>query len=575
VVASPAIDVPADLRREWPRDEAVKIAVRGRLEASGPVLGAAVAKDLALPMGDVRDALLALEADGFAMRGQFTQESGAPIAVSSTAPRDEESLEWCERRLLSRIHRLTLDGLRRQIQAVPPAAFMRFLARFQHADPATRLRGEAGLHELIAQFEGFEAPAADWERHIFASRMERYEPAWLDALSYSGRAMWCRLRPRRSAPGAGRPMKAVTRALPITILEREDLGWLLPKDSVVGSAGGASDGPTSNRGAAGAAGVSARATAPVSEGETGRPLGANARAVLDALEKRGALFGAELAAEVSLLPRQLEDALGELVAAGLVTSDGYAALRALAGAHAPDPHRRGVASSARLLRRRFGRSSTSSRGLASGGRWSLLRRAALSAALSDPAQRIDEWCELLLRRYGVVFRDLLAREPAAPAWGALVRAYRRMEARGEVRGGRFVSDVAGEQYALPEAIAQLRAAADSEESMRTARGSTAPAASGVPAFSVARGPSIGAESFAANAGIAPASDLLVIAATDPLNLFGRVVPGQKVPALTGHRLAIKRGELMAFARGRDVHVVADAARSDDRAELTRVLGRAS
>ncbi|MFN0151242.1 MAG: DEAD/DEAH box helicase [bacterium] len=519
-VAEPPLAVPSGVRSEWTRDAAISAIVRGRLEVSGPIRPSEIVADLALPAGDVRDALLALEAEGFALRGRFTPEAATLPPISSITPADEDGPEWCDRRLLARIHRLTLDGLRRQIEPVAPEAFLRFLARHQHLDGSARLRGEHGLLELVAQFEGFEAPAADWERALFANRMESYDPAWLDALSYSGQVSWCRLRPRRASTSAARPMKSVTRALPITILIREDLAWLLPRDAAA-----ADEAP------ARATSAPPKANAPSEASPRGRPLGGNARAVLEALEKRGALFGAELASEVSLLPRQLEDAIGELAAAGLVTSDGFAALRALAGTQGPGaPARaRGAAPLARLARRRFGR-PLASRSPASGGRWSLVRRTALSS--DDAGDRVEHWCDVLLRRYGIVFRDLLAREPAAPPWSALVRAYRRMEARGEVRGGRFVARVAGEQYALADAVVRLR-----EASHDTAAG-----------------------------------EPLVLAATDPLNVFGRILPGRKVPAVAGHRIAVIGGQLVAVAQGRDVTIVPDSISEETRARVTAALG---
>jgi ATP-dependent Lhr-like helicase len=451
--ARPAVVVPPGVRADWPRDEAIAFLVRGRLECAGPVTVVALARALGLEPSEVDVALAALELQGVVLRGRFT---------------GGDELEWCDRRLLARIHRLTLEGLRRQIAAVRPEQFVRFLVRHQHAHPSTRLRGQPGLLALIEQLEGFEAPAGHWERYLLPGRMESYSPGWLDGLTFFGQAAWGRVRPLPAtqpgkdliaSPGNGRPMKALTRSTPISLMLREDVSWLLPL-----------------------------VEGPIDLAASG-PLGSNAREAYEMFLRHGALFPAQLGTLLQLVPAQVDDVLGELAAAGLVTSDGYAALRTLLGGRdrrvGPPPWR--------------ARPTTA----LPTGRWTLLRSALTPTV--PATERTEHWCRLLLRRYGVMFRDLLANESAAPPWGELVRSYRRLEARGDIRGGRFVAGVGGEQYALPEAVSLLRSAADADDEKP-----------------------------------------LVLPATDPLNFTGRIGAGPRVPALPGQLIVVARGEVKGY-----------------------------
>lgn len=442
----PDVAVPAGVRHDWPREEAIAYLVRGRMECIGPTTVAALAQAFGLDPTEVEIALLALENQGSVLRGRFT---GAA------------ELEWCDRRLLARIHRLTLEGLRRQIAPVPPEQFIRFLVRHQHLQ--SKLRGQEGLLSLIEQLEGFEAPAGQWEKYLLPSRHEAYSGNLLDGLTFFGQVAWGRLRPLSSlvagaGEGTGRRVKSLTRSTPITLMLREHVSWLLPTEEIA-------------------------------TGSLAAVLGSNALAAYEAFARHGALFPAQMGSLLHLLPSQVDSVLGELASAGLVTSDGYTALRAILGVKA------------QAVRRGFGRYSRRHTAAAqAAGRWTLLRSPLMPAVADD--ERTEQWCRLLLRRYGVMFRDLLANESAAPPWNLLVRTYRRLEARGEIRGGRFVAGVAGEQYALPEAIPLLRSAAD---------------------FATA--------------------ELLLLPATDPLNLTGRVASGPRVPALPGHSIVVVGGEV--------------------------------
>jgi ATP-dependent helicase Lhr and Lhr-like helicase len=465
---SPPIVLPPELEKQHEPLEAAAALVRGRMECAGPVAEEELARALALAPASVRGALEMLEAEGFVLRGRFTAGAGDVAAPS-------EAREWCERRLLARIHRLTLDGARRKIQPVSPEDFWRFLAVHQGLAPGAQREGPAGLRETLAQLQGFEAPAAAWEADLLSGRVKEYDPDWLDGLSFSGEMAWGRLNaPRRSeeetAPVSG---GGLTRVVPLSLVLREDLPWLLKTE---GRGGGENAEEPSLRG--------------------------DARDVLDAVRRNGAVFFTDLLAITGLIPSRLEDALSELAARGLVTADGFAAVRGVLRAARAFPGAR---------RRPQG---AASRAYARGGRWALFPGRVPAA---DPAERLQKWARLLLRRYGVMFRDLLEMEDAAPAWWELVSVYRRMEARGEIRGGRFVAGTAGEQYALPEAVDALR---------RT------------------REDGNGAE-------------WVVISAADPLNVTGALGAGPRVPATRGNRILFHDGRAAAFLSGGEIRFLED------------------
>jgi ATP-dependent helicase Lhr and Lhr-like helicase len=459
----PPVEVPAGVRQDWSREDAILHVLRGRLDCIGPTTASALARALGLPQADVDIGLANLELQGIVLRGRFT------IAAETG------ELEWCVRRLLTRIHRLTLESLRRQITPAPPEQFVRFLARYQHLRAGAKLTGKTGLLALIEQLEGFEAPAGHWERYLLPTRLESYDPDWLDALTFSGQAVWGRLRPFSPKSGAettgvimnGRPIKALTRSTPITLMLRDHIPWLLPEQGTETPEDGSSS-------------VSLSPCLPVSLSSS---LGGNASAAYEAFLRYGALFPAQIASLLQLMPGQVEDVLGELAAAGLVTSDGYPALRTLLGGQT------------RPNRRRYGRPAPAAN---FAGRWTLLRPSLMTGV--SPDERTAHWCRLLLRRYGVMFYDLLANESAAPPWQELVRTYRRLEARGEIRRGFFIDSVAGEQYALPDIIPLLRMAA----------------------------------------GDLPEAPL-VLPATDPLNFTGRFNASPRVPALPSRSIVVDQG----------------------------------
>ncbi|MEX1254512.1 MAG: DEAD/DEAH box helicase [Dehalococcoidia bacterium] len=421
-------------------DDALVALLRGHMECLGPTTVAELAQRVALNPLRVATGLARLEGEGTVLRGRFSPGL------------DDE--EFCDRRLLARIHRSTLDRLRQEIEPVSAQDYLRFLLRWQHVAPKTQFEGKRGLLEAVGQLQGFEAPVVAWERYLLPARVANYRNGWLDELCLSGDIAWGRLSLRRpSANGEnGRPSVAgASSATPVSLARRADLPWLV---------------------------------AGVRNGETPEPPehGA-ARDVLDLLHTRGALFYDDIVAGARRLPSDVERGLWELVARGLVTADGFQALRSLMAA-------------AKRRSNRTARAAHRAKPIAAGlpaGRWAPLAPTGDAPAGDALA---EAWAEQLLFRYGVVFRDTVQREEIAVPWRDLLRAMRRMEARGLVRGGRFVSGFYGEQYARPEAVEALRRV------RRKAR--EAPASSG---------------------------EEVLLSAVDPLNLAGILTPGPRVTAI--------------------------------------------
>jgi ATP-dependent helicase Lhr and Lhr-like helicase len=426
------------------RDDARLAMVTGWMMHCGPVTSEALAYWLGLPKADVEKALLRMEAGGSILRGNFT----------GTAKGNEpDTAEWCDRRLLARIHHLTIATLRKQVEPVTAAQYMGWLLRWQHVAPQSQLSGERGLLEAVRQLQGFEIPANAWERQILSSRMNKYDPAELDQLCLTGAVGWGRLSPHPATledSGAGRRRVVPTSVAPITLFVREDSDWMRPR---------------------------------LAEEEQSyeRVLSDNARTVLEFLRRRGASFFADIVRGTDKLKAEIETALWELVAAGLVTADGFDNLRSLI-----NPKRRNAVGSPKLARPRH-----------TAGRWSLL----YPGEVTDRSKMVEATCWMLLRRYGVVFREVLARESNLPKWRELLITFRRLEDRSEVRGGRFVNGFLGEQFALPEAVESLRA-------MRN---------------------------------IAASGEIVTISAADPLNLVGFIVPGERVPAISGKFVSFRDG----------------------------------
>jgi len=426
------------------RDDALLAMVTGWMMHCGPVTSDALGYWLDLPAADIEKALLRMEAAGSILRGNFTG-----LAKGS----EPNTAEWCDRRLLARIHHLTVATLRKQVEPVTAAQFMRWLLRWQHVAPQSQLSGERGLLEAVRQLQGFEIPANAWEKQVLFSRMNNYDPAALDQLCLTGAVGWGRLSPHPATledSGEGRRRVVPTSVAPITFFVREESDWMQPR---------------------------------LAEEEQNyeRVLSEGARTVLQFLRRRGASFFADIVRGTSKLKAEIETALWELVAAGMVTADGFDNLRSLI-----NPRRRNAVGAPKLTRPRH-----------TAGRWSLL----YPTEGSDHNKMVEATCWMLLRRYGVVFREVLARESNLPKWRELLIAFRRLEDRGEVRGGRFVNGFMGEQFALPEAV----------ESLRAMRNLTA------------------------------TGDTVKISAADPLNLVGFIVPGERVPAISGKFVSFRDG----------------------------------
>jgi ATP-dependent Lhr-like helicase len=446
--------------------EALADVLRGRLEGLGPVTQAALAAPLGLEPDDIGAALAALEVEGFALRGRFTPGSNADPGTGSGA------WEWCDRRLLARIHHYTVRRLRAEIEPVAARDFLRFLFDWQRVTDEVRLEGPDAISAAVALLEGFEAPASAWETELLPARVTGYEPTWLDDMCLAGRIAWARLT---SGAKTGSPV----RTTPITLLARRHVAFWT---ALTGS-------------------------------ESSAQRSGRAQAVLDCLRAQGALFFEELAEASGLLRPQVEEALGELVSLGMVTSDSFGGLRALL---VPSDRRKPFAGGTR--RRRI-----MSFGMEDAGRWGLMRRPTRDTAEPQAMVAATEYvARALLRRYGVVFWRLLAREAEwLPPWRDLLRVYRRLEARGEIRGGRFVAGFSGEQYALPDAVGMLR--------------------------EVRRRPHSG--------------EFVSLSGADPLNLAGILTPGAKLAALTGNRLLFRDGLPVAWLAGGEVQflVALDAA----------------
>ncbi len=410
------------------RESALRELVRGRLELVGPTSAREIADALGLFEQDVEGALHALESEGFVLRGQFRSDrEGA------------RGLEWCERRLLARIHRATLERLRAEIEPVTPTVFLRFLLQFQHLAKGSEMQGVDGLYAVVEQLSGFELAAVAWERDVLSARVRHYDPSLLDTLSFTGRVSWSRVRLTDSG-------RTPIRTTPIALYPREQIELFRVQEGI------------------------------------GEPvLSPEAQRAHTFLSERGASFFSDIVRGTGLLKTQVEAALAELVASGRVNSDGFAGLRGLFSQSAAARH---------PLRRR----GQQPLGMEGAGRYGLLP--------APPARRdAAELARALLRRWGVLFRRLLEREPVKISWGELVPELRRMEARGELRGGRFVSGFSGEQYALPEAVTLLR------KQRREA----------------------------------PHGELISVSAADPLNLIGILTPGARLASQPRNRALFEDG----------------------------------
>lgn len=421
-------------------EAAVNNMLRGWMLHLGPTTNQELSDILVINNSTIEQALIKLETTGLILRGNFSTTNA-------------EQIEWCERRLLARIHRLTLGKLRKEIEPVTAMQFMRWLLKWQHLAPKNQLKGKQGLLEVIKQLQGFETSANAWERQIFSKRVTDYDRDMLDFLCLTGVVGWGRLSMHpaiqfdveEKSISNNKKRIMPTSVAPITFFVREESQWLAAHN-------------------------------PLTDQDHLNALSNIAKDIYLYLQQKGASFFIDIVRGVNHINAEVENGLWELVAAGLITADSFDNLRALI-----DPQRR--------LRKR-------GRGMYSlnAGRWSLL----YTEQNVDQTQQIEATCWMLLKRYGVIFRDLLTREKNIPRWRDLLIALRRLEDRGEIRGGRFVNGFLGEQFALPYAVDSLRAIKKEEIT----------------------------------------NDNITIAATDPLNLIGIILPGERVAAVSGKKVIL-------------------------------------
>jgi ATP-dependent Lhr-like helicase len=495
---TPAIDPPASYASEtWSIEDALIDVLRGRLEGLGPVTVADLAESFSVSPACVDGGLARLEGEGFAMQGQFTpargisptgKEGSVPVAIDVTEPIAGTppviETEWCSRRLLARIHSYTLNRLRKEIEPVSAADFMRFLFVWHKVAAEHQVQGPESVAAILDQLEGFDAPAGSWESEILPARVTDYDPAWLDALCLSGRLTWLRLSPPRLSPDKV-SSSAPVRSTPVVLLNRKHVTtW-------------------------------SRAF-PAPAESNGTQLTTNTGTVNDYLKQHGASFFVDIVAGTNLLPSMVEEALGELVFRGMVSADSFTGLRALLTPLSKTTHRE-------VEKRRRKRKAFYS--MDDAGRWVRLRRE-IPVATEHPGDKstqpidrdvIEAVARKLLQRYGVVFRKLLDRESISVPWRDLLRVYRRLEARGEIRGGRFVGGFSGEQFATAEAVQLLR--------------------------SIRRAPADGS--------------LVSINAADPLNLIGVVTPGGRLSPAAANRILYRDGVPIAVLEAKEIRYLAD------------------
>jgi ATP-dependent helicase Lhr and Lhr-like helicase len=481
---TPQIETPASYAsEEWSTEDAVVEILRGRLEGLGPVTVTELATSFSLPTQKIDAGLARLVGEGFAMQGNFTSESDA-----RTPP-----VEWCSRRLLARIHSYTLNRLRKEIEPVSAADFMRFLFVWQKVATDHQVQGPESVAAVLDQLEGFEAPAGSWESEILPARVADYDPAWLDALCLSGKLTWLRLSPPRLSPDKV-SNSAPVRSTPVVLLNRRN--------------------------------VQTWSKAFPEPGESnGTQLATNTETVHQYLKENGASFFVDIVSSTNLLPSMVEEALGELVFRGMISADSFTGLRALLTPLSKTTHRE-------VEKRR--RKKKAFYSMDDAGRWVRLRREERDQAASpttinsdnrnQPIDRevIEVVARKLLQRYGVVFRKLLDRESINVPWRDLLRVYRRLEARGEIRGGRFVGGFSGEQFATSEAVQLLR--------------------------SIRRAPAEGS--------------MISINAADPLNLIGVITPGSRLSPASANRLLYRDGVPIAVLEAKEIRFLAEMSAAD-------------
>jgi ATP-dependent helicase Lhr and Lhr-like helicase len=491
---TPRIDPPASYANEnWSNDDALVEILRGRLDGLGPVTVAELAESFSLSTNQIEIGLAKLEGEGFVMQGQFTPEQSTGRDAGGPQAGMPALREWCSRRLLARIHSYTLNRLRKEIEPVSPADFMRFLFVWQRVAADHRTQGPESVAAALDQLEGFEAAAGSWESEILPARVSDYDPSWLDMLCVSGKLTWLRLSPPRLAVEKT-SSSAPVRSTPIVLINRGNI-------------------QTWNQ------------AFPAPPDTNGSQLATNTDLVYGYLKEHGASFFTDIVAGTHLLASMVEEALGELVFRGLVSADSFTGLRALLTPLSKGTQRE-------IEKRRRKRKPVYS--MDDAGRWVRLRKergqAPFPTAPDNGArttesinrETIEAVARKLLQRYGVVFRKLLDRESLTIPWRDLLRVYRRLEARGEIRGGRFVGGFSGEQFAAAEAVQLLR--------------------------SIRRTPGEGS--------------LISISAADPLNLIGVVTPGSRLSPSAANRVLYRDGVPIALLEAKELRFLIEMSAAD-------------
>jgi ATP-dependent Lhr-like helicase len=537
----PVVTVPDGVRTDWDNVTARVATVRGLMEVSGPLTHLEVAHHTGIPEQFTFGVLEALEGEGVVLRGHFrtkdsstTRDAEEPAASKGKA--DKARTEWCHRRLLARIHRLTMDGLRKEIEPVSPDVYFRFLTDFHGLTAGSKRASVNGVFEVVSMLQGLDIAASTWEQDILRSRIDTYKSEWLDELCLGGEVSWARLFP----PARDKETAAnLTKVLPVSIFLREDTTWLAVSEA----------------------------------NATGNHVTPIAIQLLKQLANNGAMFIPDLCTTCAIPKHDVIQALGELVALGYVTSDGFAGLRGLVGSKV---------SETRAQRTRTSRMTRTRSTTAGSGRWSLSSagRHAVSRfedevvrPADDPTSEFEEewdeeacteqWAWQLLRRWGVVFRDVLIKEQGAPRWWQLLQVYRRLEARGEIRGGRFITGVSGEQFALSESVRKLRRFRDEpsestgdrlKRARPTKRKTRALRESFLDGLSHADDATLSDSNDGANT---PAEELLVLSACDPVNLIGIITEHARIPSVAHNRLVFWQGRPIAAMVNGEIISLAD------------------
>ena len=566
----PVIGVPDGVRTDWDNVTARVATARGLMEVAGPLTHIEVAARTGIPERFSFGVLEALEGEGVVLRGRFRSRS-VPQASDSDAESNDRSssandspsndkakTEWCHRRLLARIHRLTMDGLRREIEPVAPEIYFRFLAELHGLTPGSKRASVNGVFEVVAMLQGLDIAASAWEDDILPSRVLDFQSEWLDELCLSGEVSWARL----FAPARDKESVAnLTKVLPVSIFLREDAAWLTA---------GQSD-------------------------ATANHVSPSASQLLKQFAQDGAMFIPDLQAACSIPKSDVLQALGELVALGYVTSDGFAGLRGLVGSKATETRAEKTRTS-RLLRSRNQTAGSGRWSLSQAGRNTIPNLAADESIEPPPAatratnttlppvpsvnrdeppntdDQTEQWAWQLLRRWGVVFRDVLIKEQGAPRWWQLLQVYRRLEARGEIRGGRFITGVSGEQFALSESIRKLRHCKDEPTESATTNGRPAAQAkrktqalresflSGMTRIDASNSEATSSPGINAcdeAAAVSKSDELLVVSACDPVNLVGIITAHQRVPSVAHNRIVFWQGRPIAALVNSEVVFLAE------------------